>query len=67
MCIDKNCALDDLPLSEWKEICPVFEEDIYEAISLKTCVNRRNTVGAPGPEAIAREIAENRKFLSECK
>ena len=67
LCIDKNCALDDLPLSEWKEICPVFEEDIYEAISLKTCVNRRNTVGAPGPEAIAREIAENRKFLSECK
>ena len=67
LCIDKNCSLDDLPLSEWKEICPVFEEDIYEAISLKTCVNRRNTVGAPGPEAIAREIAENRKFLSECK
>lgn len=65
LCIEKDCALDDLPLAEWKEICPVFEEDIYEAISLKTCVDRRNTVGAPGPEAIAREIAGNRQFLKE--
>ena len=67
LCIEKDCALDDLKLEEWKEICPVFEEDIYDAISLKTCVSRRNTVGAPGPEAIAREIAENQKFLSECE
>ena len=67
LCIDKNCSLDELPLPEWKKICPVFEEDIYEAISIRTCVNRRNTIGAPGPDAIRKEIADNRKFLSECE
>ena len=47
-CIDKNIALDDMSLEEYKAISPVFEEDIYEAISMKTCVEMRNTIGAPG-------------------
>ena len=38
LCIDKGIALDDLPLEEYKKISPVFEEDVYEAISMKTCV-----------------------------
>ncbi len=41
LCLDKKIPLDDLPLEEYKKISPVFEEDIYEAISLKTCVNKR--------------------------
>lgn len=55
-CIEKNIALDDLSIEEYKEICPVFEEDIYEAISLKTCVEKRLTIGAPGPEMMRKVI-----------
>ena len=43
-CIDKNIALDDMTIDEFKAISPVFEEDIYEAISLKTCVEKRTTI-----------------------
>lgn len=56
MCIDKGIALDDLSLDEYKKISPVFEEDVYEAISLKTCVEKRLTLGAPGPEVMNKVI-----------
>jgi argininosuccinate lyase len=55
-CIDKGIALDDMSLEEYKAISPVFEEDIYEAISLKTCVEKRMTIGAPGQEAMKKVI-----------
>ena len=63
-CLDKGCSLDDLPLEEFRRYSPVIDSDIYEAISMKTCVERRNTTGAPGPEAIRAEIERNRKYLS---
>ena len=56
-CLDKGIALDDMSLEEYKAISPVFENDIYEAISLKTCVEKRLTLGAPGPEAMKNVIA----------
>ena len=62
-CIDKGISLDELPLAEYKEISPVFEEDIYEAISMKTCVEKRETYGAPGPKVMEQIIAENREYL----
>ena len=52
LCIEKNISLDELPLEEYKKISPVFEKDIYEAISLKTCVEKRLTIGAPGKAAM---------------
>lgn len=55
-CIEKKIPLDELTLEEYKKICPVFEEDIYEAISLETCVNKRTTIGAPGREAMEKAI-----------
>jgi argininosuccinate lyase len=64
-CIDKGIAIDDMSLAELKKISPVFEEDIYEAISMETCVNKRLTVGAPGKEAMERVIAEEKKYLEE--
>ena len=67
MCIEKGIALDDLPLEEYKEISPVFEEDVYEAISMKTCVDRRQTLGAPGPEAMKKVIAIYKERLAERK
>ena len=63
-CIDKNISLDDMTLEEYKAISPVFEEDIYEAISLKTCVEKRVTIGAPGKEAMDKVIAINEEYLA---
>lgn len=62
-CIEKNIALDDMTLEEYKAISPVFEEDIYEAISLKTCVEKRNTIGGPGKEAMKHVIALEEEYL----
>ncbi|MBR6293036.1 MAG: argininosuccinate lyase [Lachnospiraceae bacterium] len=62
-CIDKNIALDDMTLEEYKAISPVFENDIYDAIAISTCVNRRNTIGAPGPEAMKKVLTEYRAYL----
>lgn len=64
-CIDKNIALDNMTLDEYKAISPVFEEDIYKAISLEECVEKRNTIGAPGKEAIKLAIEANEKFIKE--
>lgn len=62
-CIEQKKALDDLSLEEYKAVSPVFEEDIYEAISMETCVNRRLTIGAPGKEAMEKVIAACREYL----
>ena len=64
-CIEKKIALDDMSLEEFKAISPVFEEDIYDAISMKTCVEMRNTVGAPGPEAMEKVIRAEEAYLAE--
>ncbi len=63
-CISKEVSLDDLSLEEFKAISPVFEADIYDAISLKTCVEKRNTKGAPGTEAMKDAILINENFLN---
>ena len=64
-CIDRNMAIDDMSLEELKAISPVFEEDIYDAISMETCVNKRLTIGAPGKEAMERVIEKEREYLKE--
>ncbi len=50
LCEQKGCALDDLSIEEYKEICEDIDTDIYEAISLETCVKNRLTKGAPGED-----------------
>ena len=64
-CIDHNNSLDDLTLEEMKQFSEVFEDDIYDAVSLKTCVDRRLTKGAPGEAAMEEEIRSARNFLEE--
>ena len=64
-CIELKCDLSDLPLSEYKKISPVFTEDIYEAIKMKTCVDKRNTVGAPGESAMADTIRAFKERLTQ--
>ena len=64
-CIDKKIALDELPLEEHQKICPAFEKDIYDAISLETCVNKRITTGAPGRMAMEETLAMYKKYMEE--
>jgi len=64
-CIDKNIALDDMSLEEYKAISDVFESDIYEAISMETCVNKRLTIGAPGEEAMKEVLKIYRSYLAK--
>ena len=52
-----------MTLEEYKAISPVFEEDIYEAISMKTCVEKRMTIGAPGKGAMEKVIAIYEEYL----
>ena len=65
--IENNKALDDFTLEEFKNISEVFDNDIYDAISLKTCVEKRNTKGAPGLKAINDEIEASRKLLESLR
>lgn len=63
-CIDKNTCIDALSMEELKAISPVFEEDIYDAVSLKSCVERRLTIGAPGKEAMEKVIGIYKEYLN---
>ena len=61
--IEHGKALDDFTMEEFKAISPVFEEDIYEAISMETCVNKRLTKGAPGREVMLKTIITYKEYL----
>ncbi len=63
-CVEKGKAIDELSLEELKAISLVFEQDIFEAISLETCVNKRMTIGAPGPDAMKKVIQIYREYLN---
>ncbi len=64
-CIEKNCSIDELTIEELKAVSPVFEADVYEAISLKACVEKRLTLGAPGPETMRKVIEVCKDYLSK--
>ena len=64
-CIDKGCAIDALSLEQLQEISDKFGPDLYDAISLKSCVEKRLTVGAPGREAMREVIRISREYLEE--
>ena len=64
-CIDQGKAIDQLSLEELKAICPVFEQDIYDAISMETCVSKRLTIGAPGQEAMKKVIRIEKEYLTK--
>lgn len=63
--ISQNKALDDLTLEEFKNISDVFDQDIYQAIDVNTCVNKRNTIGACGQDAMKKVIELNNQYLSQ--
>lgn len=55
-CIEKNLTLETLPLEEYKALCDTFDDDVYEAISLDTCVMQRKAAGGPAPESVKAQI-----------
>lgn len=63
--ISQNKDLDELSLEEFKNISDVFEEDVYQAIDVNTCVNKRNTIGACGQEMMKKVIALNEEYLKQ--
>ena len=62
-CIEKEISMGELSIDEYKAESEAFEDDIYEAISIKTCVEKRNTIGAPGPEAMSKVLDKNEEYL----
>ena len=66
-CISKNTVLDSLPLSEYKKHSELFSEDLYEEISLKTCVKKRISYGSTGYGSVDIQINNINKFLENQK
>ena len=64
-CIKVDKAIDELSIDELKAISPVFEADVYEEISLETCVNKRLTFGAPGPDSMKQVILQCKNYLAD--
>lgn len=64
-CIEKDTCIDALSLEELQSISDKFEADIYDAVSLKTCVDKRLTIGAPGPDAMTEVIAMHKAYLAD--
>ena len=64
-CLEHHCSIDEMPLDALQAVSPVFEEDIYEAIAMETCVNKRLTIGGPGKEAMEQVIAMEEQYLEE--
>ena len=64
-CIERQTSIDKLSMEELKGISDKFEPDIYDAVSLETCVAKRLTTGAPGLEAMNKVIKQYKEYLTE--
>jgi argininosuccinate lyase len=66
-CIKENKMIEELTLQEFKNFSPIFEEDIYHAIDLLTCVEERKVIGGPSTESVKMQIAALENFITEYK
>lgn len=67
-CIELDTDLENLPLDEYKKVCEVFTDEVYDAISLEKCVSQRTAFGGPAPELVraqAKRVADIAKQLSD--
>jgi argininosuccinate lyase len=64
-CIKAGESLDTLPLKDFRAVCPLFEEDIYQALDFHTCVNGRTVYGGPARDSVIKQIARIEEFLAE--
>lgn len=65
LCISKNTTLEELPLDDYKAASELFDNDVYAAISLETCVKERKSYGGPSPESVLAQIELTKKKLGE--
>ena len=65
VCIAQNETLNTLPLAQYQELCPLFLEDVYEAVDLMTCVMQRKVPGGPAPQCVKQQIAQAKSALEE--
>ena len=65
MCIKSGDTLDTLTLKDFRAISSLFDEDVYDALALKTCVNERKVYGGPAKESVQKQIELIRQFVSE--
>ncbi|MCH5204662.1 MAG: argininosuccinate lyase [Oscillospiraceae bacterium] len=65
LCISKNTTLEELPLDEYKNASELFDDDVYNTISLDTCVKERKSFGGPSPESVLTQIKSVKKKLEE--
>ncbi|OON98913.1 MAG: argininosuccinate lyase [Epulopiscium sp. Nele67-Bin004] len=63
-CTNNKLTLETLSLEQYQAISPVFTDDIYEAISISTCVNERNVMGGPSPSAVNQHLEKAKMFIS---
>lgn len=66
-CIQTNHTLDTLPLADYQQLCPLFEEDVYQALALSTCINGRKVYGGPARDSVIKQITLIENFLQERK
>ncbi|MBQ3969256.1 MAG: argininosuccinate lyase [Clostridia bacterium] len=64
-CIEMELTLETLPIEEYKKICDVFDEGVYEAIGLEKCAYERSPVGGPSPVNVRQEVERVKKILAE--
>lgn len=64
LCIDKNLTLETLPIEEYKNVCDLFDDDVYTAINLEKCVADRVVIGGPGKNSVDEQIEFARKFAN---
>ncbi len=65
MCISKGTTLEELPIEDYKQQSELFDNDVYAAISLDTCVKERKSYGGPAPENVREQIKLTQKKLEE--
>jgi argininosuccinate lyase len=63
LCVEKNYTLNSLPIYKYKDFSPLFESDVYDAINLKTCVEKRTSFGGPGAESVSKQISIVKEFI----
>ncbi len=64
-CVENNCVLEDLPIEKYKEFDAMFDNDLYNEISLETCVAKRISAGSTGYESVKKQIEYITEFLNE--
>lgn len=66
-CIKRNLMIEELTLEELKGFSPIFEQDVYHAIDLVTCVEERKVIGGPSTESVKMQIAALENFINKSK